>query len=67
MQKYVITFTNSEIQEFENMDKMFFYKLLEVPATTPYEAYYLELGLDHTGQAWFGGFEYSLLIWFHKK
>ena len=38
-------FSNSEIQEFEKMDKMFFSKLLEVPATTPYEAYYLELGV----------------------
>ena len=37
--------TKSEEEEFENLDKLFFRRLLEVPTTTPVEAYYLELGV----------------------
>ena len=37
--------TKSEIEEFENLDRLFFRRLLEVPATTPSEAYYLEFGI----------------------
>ena len=37
-------FSTSEIQEFENLDKIFFGKILGVPRSTPSEAYYLELG-----------------------
>ena len=37
--------TKSEIDEFENLDKLFFRKLLEVPVSTPSEAFYLELGV----------------------
>ena len=38
-------FSNSEIQEFEQLDQLFFAKLLGVPRTTPSEAYYLEPGV----------------------
>ena len=38
-------FSKIEIQEFENLDKLFFGKLLGVPKSTPSEAYYLELGV----------------------
>ena len=38
-------FSKSEIEEFENVDRLFFRRLLEVPETTPKEAYYLELGV----------------------
>ena len=34
----------NEVEEFETLDKLFFRRLLEVPLTTPGEAYYLELG-----------------------
>ena len=37
-------FSTSEIQEYENLDKIFFGKILGVPRSTPSEAYYLELG-----------------------
>ena len=37
-------FTKNEIQEFENLDKLFFGRLLGVPKSTPTEAFYLELG-----------------------
>ena len=38
-------FSTNEIQEFEQLDQLFFAKLLGVPKTTPCEAYYLELGV----------------------
>ena len=34
----------NEVEEFESLDKLFFRRLLEVPLTTPGEAFYLELG-----------------------
>ena len=37
--------TTNEIKEFEDMDKLFFMKVLGVPGTTPTEAIYLELGV----------------------
>ena len=37
-------FTKNDIQEFENLDKLFFGRLLGVPKSTPTEAFYLELG-----------------------
>ena len=36
--------SESDIQEFENIDKLFFRRLLEVPKTTPIESFYLEMG-----------------------
>ena len=36
--------SESEIQEFENLDKLFFRKLLQVPKSTPTEAFFLEMG-----------------------
>ena len=38
-------FSKSEIREFEKLDKLFFSKLLEVPGSTPNEAFFLELGV----------------------
>ena len=38
-------FSSSEIHEFEQLDQLFFAKLLGVPKTTPSEAFYLELGV----------------------
>ena len=38
-------FSKNEIEEFESLDMLFFRRLLEVPITTPNEAYYLELGV----------------------
>ena len=38
-------FGKNEIEEFESLDKLFLRRLLNVPITTPHEAYYLELGL----------------------
>ena len=38
-------FSKNEIQEIEQLDHIFFAKLLGVPRTTPSEAYYLELGV----------------------
>ena len=35
----------NEVEEFETLDKLFFRRLLEVPLTTPGEAYYLQLGV----------------------
>ena len=35
----------NEINEFEKLDKLFFCKLLEVPKSTPKEAFFLELGV----------------------
>ena len=37
--------TKDEIEEFESLDRLFFRRLLEVPITTPTEAYYLECGV----------------------
>ena len=37
--------SRKEINEFEKLDKLFFCKLFEVPKSTPYEAFYLELGV----------------------
>lgn len=37
--------SRNEINEFEKLDKLFFCKLFEVPKSTPYEAFYLELGV----------------------
>ena len=37
--------SENEIKEFENLDKLFFKKLLDVPRSTPSEAYYLEFGV----------------------
>ena len=34
-----------EVKEFEDLDRMFFTKLLGVPGSTPCEAFYLELGV----------------------
>ena len=39
------SFSNKEVQEFEDLEKMFFRKLLKVPRTTPIEAFYLECGV----------------------
>ena len=36
--------TETEVQEFENIDNLFFRRLLEVPKSAPIEAYFLELG-----------------------
>ena len=36
--------SESDIQEFENIDRMFFRKLLEVPTSTPLESFFLEMG-----------------------
>ena len=36
--------TESEIEEFENLDKLFFRRVLIVPKSTPIESFYLELG-----------------------
>ena len=38
-------FSKQEIGEFEKMDKLFFSRLLEVPGSTPYESFFLELGV----------------------
>ena len=38
-------FSKSEIHEFEKLDTLFFSKLLEVPGSTPNEAFFLELGV----------------------
>ena len=35
----------TEIEEFESLDRLFFRRLMEVPVTTPTEAYYLECGV----------------------
>ena len=37
--------TKAEIEEFESLDRLFLRRLLEVPASTPCESYYLELGV----------------------
>ena len=37
--------TKSEVEEFESLDFLFFRRLMEVPHTTPSEAYYLEFGV----------------------
>ena len=36
--------SESEISEFDKLDKLFFRRLLSVPKSTPIEAFYLELG-----------------------
>ena len=38
-------FGKNEMEEFESLDRLFFRKLLNVPITTPHEAFYLELGI----------------------
>ena len=38
-------FTESEIEEFEALDRLFFRRLLQVPVSTPCESYYLEMGV----------------------
>ena len=38
-------FSSNEIREFEQLDRLFFAKLLGVPKTTPSESFYLELGV----------------------
>ena len=38
-------FSKQEIGEFEKMDKLSFSRLLEVPGSTPYESFFLELGV----------------------
>ena len=35
-------FSQNEIQEFENLDKLYLRRLLRVPKSTPTEAFYLE-------------------------
>ena len=37
--------SENEVKEFENLDKLFFRKLLEVPRSTPSESFYLEFGV----------------------
>ena len=37
--------TESEVAEFENLDKLFFMKILGVPGSTPTEAFCLEFGV----------------------
>lgn len=41
--------TKNEIKELESIDIMFLSKLLELPKTSPIEAYYLELGIIPIG------------------
>ena len=37
--------TNSEINEFEDLDRLFLRRILKVPISTPQEAFHLELGI----------------------
>ena len=37
-------FSPSDSQEFDNLDKLFFRRLLRVPKSTPIESFYLEMG-----------------------
>ena len=37
-------FSQNEVQEFENLDKLFFRRILRVPKSTPIESFYLETG-----------------------
>ena len=37
--------TESEVLEFENLDRMLLRKILKVPISTPQESFYLELGI----------------------
>ena len=37
--------SENEVKEFENLDRLFFRKLLEVPRSTPSESFYLEFGV----------------------
>ena len=37
--------TEAEIQEFENLDRLLLRRILQVPFSTPKEAFYLELGI----------------------
>ena len=39
------TVSESEIQEFENLDRMSLRRILKVPFSTPQESFYLELGI----------------------
>lgn len=39
------SFSDSEIQEFENLDRILLRKILKVPIFTPKESFYLELGI----------------------
>ena len=41
--------TDSDVQEFENLDKLFFRRLLEAPKSTPIEAFFLEFGATPMG------------------
>ena len=36
--------SETEVKELENVDKLFFKRLLEAPGSTPMESFYLELG-----------------------
>ena len=37
--------SKSEIDEFEDLDRQLLRKILQVPVSTPQEAYYLEMGI----------------------
>ena len=39
------SFSESEVREFESLDRVLLRKILQVPVSTPKEAYYLELGI----------------------
>ena len=39
------SFSESEIKEFESLDRLLLRKILQVPVSTPEEAFYLELGI----------------------
>ena len=39
------SFSESEVREFESLDRILLRKILQVPVSTPKEAYYLELGI----------------------
>ena len=42
-------FNQNEVQEFQNLDKLFFRRILRVPKSTPTEAFYLETGVIPIG------------------
>ena len=42
-------FTQNEVQEFENLDKLFLRRILRVPKSTPTESFYLETGAIPVG------------------
>ena len=37
-------FNQNEVREFQNLDKLFFRRILRVPKSTPTEAFYLKTG-----------------------